>query len=70
MVVNADEILYKNKQLYKQMRSGNNKVKGDPRITKFGKFIRKYSIDEFPQMLNVLKGDLLYWFNSATISPA
>jgi len=35
-----------------------HKIKGDPRITNVGKFIRKYSIDEFPQFFNVLKGDL------------
>jgi len=33
-------------------------VKNDPRITGFGKFIRKTSIDEFPQLFNVLKGDM------------
>lgn len=34
------------------------KMKDDPRITKVGKFIRKYSIDELPQLINILKGDM------------
>ena len=38
--------------------SGNYKVMNDPRVTKVGKFIRKHSIDEIPQLFNVLKGEM------------
>jgi len=34
------------------------KIDNDPRVTKFGKFIRKYSLDELPQLFNVLKGEM------------
>lgn len=58
MVINADEIMRNNPDLYNQLRSGTNKIIDDPRVTKVGKFIRKYSIDEFAQMFNVLLGDM------------
>lgn len=37
---------------------GNYKPSNDPRVTPFGKFIRKHSIDEIPQLINVLKGEM------------
>ena len=57
MVVNAEEL--KEKLLAKNEMSGPMfKMKDDPRITKIGKFIRKTSIDELPQLLNILKGEM------------
>ena len=57
MVKNADEIkkdlLEQNEREYPLF-----KIKDDIRITKFGKFIRKTSIDELPQLINIIKGDM------------
>ncbi|MGG7152307.1 sugar transferase [Clostridium neonatale] len=57
MVVNAEELKEK---LYKknEMNGPMFKMKEDPRVTKVGKFIRRTSIDELPQLINVLKGDM------------
>ena len=44
--------------LIKKYRKGGDYLKDDPRITRFGKFIRRTSIDELPQLFNILKGDI------------
>src|SRR3990172_6154152 len=48
MVVNAEKI------------GGSSTADDDPRITKIGKFIRKYKLDELPQLINVLKGEMSF----------
>ncbi len=45
-------------ELIKKYRKDGDYLKDDPRITKFGKFIRKTSLDELPQLINILKGDI------------
>lgn len=57
MVTNAEEL--KEKLMDKNEMSGPMfKMKDDPRVTKVGKFIRRTSIDELPQLVNVLKGEM------------
>ena len=61
MIVNAHLLLRTDprfKAVFEEYKKGSYKLKNDPRITRFGLFIRKHSIDEIPQLLNVLKGEM------------
>ncbi len=61
MIVNAHKKLRtdpKFAKLYSEYKKNSYKLKEDPRVTGVGKFIRKHSLDEIPQLLNVLRGEM------------
>lgn len=57
MVKDAEKI-QKDLQAYNELDGPVFKIKNDPRVTPIGHFIRRYSIDELPQLLNIIKGDM------------
>ena len=57
MKMNADTLLSELLK-YNEIEGAMFKMRDDPRVTRIGKFIRKTSIDELPQLINVLKGDM------------
>lgn len=61
MVVNAHNLLRtdpKFRTLFEKYKKNSYKLKEDPRVTRVGRFIRKHSIDEIPQLVNVLRGEM------------
>lgn len=63
MVTGADQILEKMMKEDPQIKEEyerNKKLKNDPRVTKIGEFLRRTSLDEFPQFINVFKGEMSF----------
>lgn len=61
MVINAHEQLRRDPRmakLYGEYKRNSYKLREDPRVTKVGRFIRRHSLDEIPQLLNVLRGEM------------
>jgi len=60
MIKNAHKLLKKDARIYDHYKSSSFKIKTDkdPRITRIGRILRKTSIDEIPQLINILKGEM------------
>ncbi len=61
MIANAHQLLREDpkfKKLLEEYRQGSYKLKEDPRVTKVGRFLRHYSLDELPQIFNIIKGEM------------
>jgi len=61
MIPNAHLLLHTNpkyKKLLREYKKSSYKLYNDPRVTKVGRFIRKHSVDEVPQLVNVLRGEM------------
>lgn len=58
MVVGAHDMLQKDPKLLEQYKLNSYKINDDPRVTRVGRFIRKVSIDELPQLFNIFQGDM------------
>jgi lipopolysaccharide/colanic/teichoic acid biosynthesis glycosyltransferase len=57
MVANADQILASDQRLREAFKT-DHKLRADPRVTRVGRFLRRASVDELPQLVNVLRGEM------------